>query len=171
MAAGIIGVVDILIILTMPETFYQREESRRSENHEYIEDKDCEGRSKGTPIHEEELPRKKSWNHSLSFKSTSLTNESLLTLFFRPIAMLLIVPIIWTTLILGLNVGFGVMISTTIASSLSDLYGFQTWQIGLFYISNVIGALLGLPFAGALSDYIANSLTKRNHGIREPEMR
>lgn len=35
----------------------------------------------------------------------------------------------------------------------------------------LIGAFIGLVTAGPLSDYISARLTKKNNGIREPEMR
>jgi hypothetical protein len=35
----------------------------------------------------------------------------------------------------------------------------------------LVGAFIGLFTAGPLSDYVSSRSTKRNHGIREPEMR
>ncbi|KAL3422543.1 hypothetical protein PVAG01_06699 [Phlyctema vagabunda] len=50
-------------------------------------------------------------------------------------------------------------------------YNFSSQTIGFFNFAILIGALIGLFTAGPLSDAIAARLTKRNHGIREPEMR
>jgi hypothetical protein len=50
-------------------------------------------------------------------------------------------------------------------------YNFTSTKIGFFNFAILIGALIGLCTAGPLSDIIAARLTKRNRGIREPEMR
>jgi len=50
-------------------------------------------------------------------------------------------------------------------------YNFSSSKIGFFNFAILIGAFLGLFSAGPLSDFIAARLTKRNRGIREPEMR
>jgi MFS family permease len=50
-------------------------------------------------------------------------------------------------------------------------YNFSSSKIGFFNFAILVGALIGLFSAGPLSDAIAARLTKRNRGIREPEMR
>jgi len=50
-------------------------------------------------------------------------------------------------------------------------YNFTSTKIGFFNFAILIGQLIGLLTAGPLSDAIAARLTKRNRGIREPEMR
>jgi hypothetical protein len=50
-------------------------------------------------------------------------------------------------------------------------YNFTSTKIGFFNFAILIGAFIGLFTAGPLSDAIAARLTKRNRGIREPEMR
>lgn len=50
-------------------------------------------------------------------------------------------------------------------------YNFTSTTIGFFNFAILIGALIGLFTAGFLSDAVAARLTKRNRGIREPEMR
>lgn len=49
--------------------------------------------------------------------------------------------------------------------------GFTSLQIGFMNFAILIGAFIGLFTAGPLSDWVAAKLTKRNGGIREPEMR
>ncbi|ETN44427.1 uncharacterized protein HMPREF1541_10608 [Cyphellophora europaea CBS 101466] len=49
--------------------------------------------------------------------------------------------------------------------------GFTSLQIGFMNFAILIGAMIGLFTAGPLSDWVAARLTKRNNGIREPEMR
>lgn len=50
-------------------------------------------------------------------------------------------------------------------------YNFSTTKIGFTNFAILIGGLIGLFTAGPLSDMVAAWLTKRNRGIREPEMR
>lgn len=50
-------------------------------------------------------------------------------------------------------------------------YNLKAQTIGLFNIAILIGAFIGLATNGVLSDWLAMTLTKRNNGIREPEMR
>jgi MFS family permease len=50
-------------------------------------------------------------------------------------------------------------------------YNCTSQTIGLFNISILVGAIIGLLTSGPLSDWVAARLTARNGGIREPEMR
>jgi MFS family permease len=50
-------------------------------------------------------------------------------------------------------------------------YNFASGAQGLIFISPLAGSLVGTYLCGPLADSIANWATKRNHGIREPEMR
>lgn len=50
-------------------------------------------------------------------------------------------------------------------------YNLKAQTIGLFNIAILIGAFIGLATNGVLSDWVAMTLTKKNNGIREPEMR
>lgn len=50
-------------------------------------------------------------------------------------------------------------------------YNFKPLTIGFFNFAILVGGILGLVTAGPLSDWISMKLTKRNNGIREPEMR
>lgn len=50
-------------------------------------------------------------------------------------------------------------------------YLFNSQQVGFTNFASLVGALLGLLTAGPASDMVSAALTKRNGGIREPEMR
>ncbi|RLL99197.1 hypothetical protein CFD26_101285 [Aspergillus turcosus] len=50
-------------------------------------------------------------------------------------------------------------------------YNFNSQTIGFFNFAILIGAGIGLATNGALSDWISMRATKKNRGIREPEMR
>ncbi|EGR44701.1 uncharacterized protein TRIREDRAFT_111888 [Trichoderma reesei QM6a] len=50
-------------------------------------------------------------------------------------------------------------------------YNFTTQEVGFTNFAIFAGSMIGLLTSGPLSDWIANYFTKRNRGIREPEMR
>ncbi|KAL1890041.1 hypothetical protein Sste5346_008476 [Sporothrix stenoceras] len=50
-------------------------------------------------------------------------------------------------------------------------YNYSSQTIGLFNLAVFIGALIGLFTCGPFSDMVAAWLTRRNNGVREPEMR
>ncbi|PIA90632.1 hypothetical protein CB0940_11333 [Cercospora beticola] len=50
-------------------------------------------------------------------------------------------------------------------------YNMSSQTIGFFNFAIVVGAMIGLATAGPLSDWVSARSTKRNGGIREPEMR
>jgi MFS family permease len=50
-------------------------------------------------------------------------------------------------------------------------YNYSTTVIGFFNFAPLVGTIIGLATAGPLSDWVSAYLTKRNGGIREPEMR
>ncbi|KAF2458787.1 serine/threonine kinase 16 [Lineolata rhizophorae] len=50
-------------------------------------------------------------------------------------------------------------------------YNFSAQSIGFMNFAILVGALIGLATAGPLSDWVSARATRRNRGIREPEMR
>ncbi|QDS67833.1 hypothetical protein FKW77_007347 [Venturia effusa] len=50
-------------------------------------------------------------------------------------------------------------------------YNFSTQTIGFTNFAILVGAFIGLATAGPLSDWVSARATKKNGGIREPEMR
>lgn len=50
-------------------------------------------------------------------------------------------------------------------------YSYNSEKIGFMNFAILIGAMIGLATAGPLSDWVAARATRKNKGIREPEMR
>lgn len=50
-------------------------------------------------------------------------------------------------------------------------YGFNSQNIGFMNFAILIGAMIGLATAGPFSDWVSARATRKNNGIREPEMR
>lgn len=176
-ATALIGTCTILVILTFPETVYLRDENAvaaaaQNENTQL----DLESKTtKSTHIDDlptdEVIPEKRSYASSLRIYSGTYTKESLFKLFLRPVILLMLPSVLWATLAMAGTIGFLVAITSNFASAFSEAYNFQPWQAGLCFIAALIGSFTGIFFGGHFSDWVADKQTKRNGGIREPEMR
>lgn len=180
-ATALIGACTLLVILTFPETEFQRTISP------VISSRDIELEVTQSPRMKQDLgaariehfesapsidlPKRQSWAKSLSLMPGNYTEEPWLKLFIRPIILLVLPPILWATLAMAVTIGFVVAISSNFATAFATAYNFEPWQSGLCFIAAVLGALIGIFFGGHVSDAIADYFTKRNGGIREPEMR
>lgn len=177
LGAGLSGFVTILIFFTFPETAYNRlaapMKSRVSDGLPEKLEKETNTSINATHVEVEQhvIPPKKSFAQNLKITNGILTQESMFTIFLRPLAMFVLPPVFWATIMLGLHVGFYVVIGNTVATSFTQNYHFSTLQVGLLWFAVIIGSLIGLPLAGWWTDWVADLLTRRNHGIREPEMR
>lgn len=115
--------------------------------------------------------RKRTYVQNLKIFSGTLTTESFWKIFVRPLAFLILPPVLWATLVMSVTIGFLVAISSNFASAFQETYAFAPWQSGLCFVAGILGSLLGIFAGGWCSGWTANFLTRRNNGIREPEMR
>ena len=99
------------------------------------------------------------------------TEEPLIKIFLRPIGLLILPPVLWATLVMSVLIGFLVAISSTFSTAFLQVYNFQPYQSGLCFVSALLGSLIGIAFGGEFTEIVADYFTKRNGGIREPEMR
>lgn len=179
-SVALIGVCTILIIFTFPETVYNRQEvtegththieTNRKDQDEDIEKVQFDEASASGHVSDAPAPKRTFWQN-MSLYTGIHTKESLLKLFFRPIVLLTLPPVLWATLVMSVTIGFLVAISSNFAVAFDATYGFKPWQSGLCFISCPIGAGVGAFFGGHFSDKVADRLTRKNGGIREPEMR
>lgn len=181
-AVALIGLATVLIILTFPETEYERPPASASDSDSFKELEYRKG-SGGTgisvearietvsPTHTRPRAPKRSFVKSLRLFSGIHTKETLWKLLWRPCVMLALPPILWATLVMSVTIGFLVAITSNFASAFSTAYGFEPYQAGLCFISSILGSLIGIFFGGHFSDWIADYFTRRNGGVREPEMR
>lgn len=178
-SAALVGVVLLLAFFTFPETAYERDEASAWNRLGSID-----GSKPGSVRSEGELPArplgasttttrrsKQSYLSSLKIFNKTLTQESLLKLALRPLGLILLPPVLWAALVQAVTVGFLVAVSSNAGSAFYTAYGFDSWQIGLCFIAGILGALLGIPAGGHLGDMIADWFTRRNGGMRDPEMR
>lgn len=169
LCAGLVLATTSLIFFTMPETAYQRDDGGPEEVNLELK---ALGVSELEHIRTEAgTPPKKSFMQRMAFTSSPLTQESIWKIAFRPLPIIILPPVLWSTLSYGIGIGIFVVISTTTANAFSEIYGFSVWQVGMVWIASIVGNLLGMPFGGHFSDWVANRATMKYGGIREPEMR
>ena len=86
---------------------------------------------------------------------------------------LLCFPIVqFASFIVGSSSACYLMITFVQSQALaSPPYNFSPQSVGFMNFASLAGALIGLLTAGPLSDWVSAKLTRRNRGIREPEMR
>ncbi|KAL6804710.1 MFS general substrate transporter [Trichoderma sp. SZMC 28013] len=165
--SALIGFVLLALLFTVPETSYSRIEDYSSPPVDTPSDLSTSATTQG----ELPSPKKKSYFETLLVFKAASTKENLVKMMIRPFGLIVLPPVLWSALALAVTIGFLVAVSSNSASAFNTTYGFTSYQVGLCYIAGVIGSLLGLPAGGHLGDKVADILTKRNGGIREPEMR
>lgn len=173
MAAALIAFVLLLAFFTWPETAYTRpvrstdaSPSQTTENLGTPKASNSEVETAGSPP-----PPKESYLQSLKIYHQTWTDESLFRMFVRPLGLIILPPVLWAALVQSVTIGFVVAVTSNVASAYSTAYGFEPWQVGLCFFAAMVGSLLGIPAGGQFADMVADWFTKRNGGIRVPEMR
>lgn len=191
-ATALIGSLTLLVFFTLPETAFNRspvdvpgaieapsevykagrisnDGVAKAPDAQYVEDTTFNARSSADQ--EVPPPRRDTFLQSLRISHGRFTNESVWRMAYRPVILLALPPVLWATLVMSVTIGFLVAISSNFATAFSETYDFKSWQSGLCFISGLIGTLMGVLGGGTISDFVADFFTKRNGGIREPEMR
>ncbi|KAF9885312.1 hypothetical protein FE257_013029 [Aspergillus nanangensis] len=169
LCAALVLATTALVFLTMPETAYHRHIDPREE--------DSHGKEKEPSVSQVEriqishFPKKKPFTQRMVFNRSLLTQESIWKIALRPVPILLLPPVMWSTVSFGVGIGIFVVMGTTGATAFSQVYRFTVWQVGLVWLGSFVVNLLGMPFGGYFSDWVANRATVKNGGVREPEMR
>jgi hypothetical protein len=166
LCAGLVLATTLLIFFTMPETAYQRViEREEEETDEKVANVSEMERAEVHTAH------KKTFVQRMAFNRSPLTHESIWKIIIRPALVLFLPPVLWSTASFGIGIGIFVIMGTTAATAFSQVYQFTTWQVGMVWIAGIVGNIIGIPFGGYFSDWVANRATTKNGGVREPEMR
>ena len=100
------------------------------------------------------------------------TDESFWLLFFRPFPLFFHPSVVWACLIQGTLIGWTVFIGIVLATVFfGPPYYFNEVKTGYLYTGPFIGAIVGFVLSGLISDPTTRWLTRRNHGVYEPEFR
>ncbi len=172
-SVALIGSLLILAFFTFPETNFIRQVSDTNFMEKVALNVE---KSDSSVTHLEngnqlDIPGKKTYFQLLKVFSGTYTSESLLNLFIRPVALILLPPVLWGSLVMSVTIGFLVAVTSNVAPAYATAYGFAAYQTGLCFFAAIVGSLIGILVGGHMSDKIADMMTKRNRGIREPEMR
>ncbi|EGX94075.1 MFS transporter [Cordyceps militaris CM01] len=171
-SSALIGVVLLLFFFTLPETAYKRVQPGKDISSGFSAALGRNASQTSDVESGQSTVHKQTYTQSLKvFSRQPFTNESLLKMVIRPFALILLPPVLWAALVLSVTIGFLVAVTSNVDPAFEEAYRFQPWQVGLCFFAAIIGSLLGLPAGGRLGDLCADYLTKRNGGIREPEMR
>ena len=117
------------------------------------------------------IPAKHTYRQRHRFWNGTFTKEPFLKLFLRPVLLLALPPVLWATLVFSVALGFYVALTSNASLAFQTVYHFKAYQTGLCFISSIVGGAIGIAFGGIITDKIADHFTRRNGGIREPEMR
>lgn len=187
-ASAFIGLILLIAFFAFPETAFLREKALSMEAQSYnlqqlpsgVSDPlvDADG-VKASHLHtdlehapnSQRYPKRKTYLQRLRIFDGTYTHEPLFKIFLRPLGLICLPPVLWSALVESVTIGFLVAVSSNVDSAFESAYGFESWQVGLCFISACIGAVVGIPAGGQLGDLVADYLTRRNGGIRKPEMR
>ncbi|KAJ6446314.1 putative MFS-type transporter [Purpureocillium lavendulum] len=171
--SALVGFVLLLAVFTFPETAYPRQQSGSQRDSPPSAEKLAATCSTSGYVETAKKPelKRESYLRSLRLFRGTLTDENLLKMVIRPFGLIMLPPVLWAALVQAATIGFLVAVTSNVDPAFEEAYHFKPYQVGLCFFSAVIGSLLGLPAGGLLGDKVAAYLTKRNGGIREPEMR
>lgn len=176
---AILGSFWLLIFFFLPETNFVRpsedshsqvdhsdigldEKTGHMEHHEYAD---------SSSSNEIVAPKPNYLHYLKVWSGKTYTDESLWTIFLRPLGLIILPPVLWSSLVFTGTVGFIVAISSNYSTAYSETYGFNMWQLGLTWLGPLVGGICAVIVGGPLLEYTTNYFTHRNNGIREPEHR
>ena len=109
---------------------------------------------------------------SLKVFTGRYTNAPFWKIFMRPLVIFWYPAVLWGFLIYGTTLTWIVVFSVVNAEIFTlPPYNFSVSETGLISLSPFILTTIGEIVSGPLNDWIGLHLTKRNHGIYEPEFR
>ena len=114
-------------------------------------------------------PSKSQWN---LLQPSEKPLESLTLNFLLPCRLLLYPIVQFASFVVSFSSTCYLMITFVQSEALGKKpYQFNPQIVGFTDFASLVGAFIGLLTAGPASDIVSATLTKRNNGIREPEMR
>ena len=188
------GIFMFAVIFLVPETAYRRDavvvvpEASRADDHEkpgaevvhmtigHEHDRsqragETEKHLSYSPSHPAAEPRM-SYLASLRVYTGRYSYAPIWKIYTRPVLLFFYPAVLWGFLIYGTTLTWMVVFSAVKGVIFtSPPYNFTVSQTGLISLSPFILTILGEIISGPLNDYICLKLTRRNHGIYEPEFR
>ncbi|KAK5135334.1 hypothetical protein LTR08_005438 [Meristemomyces frigidus] len=181
--AMLIGASLISMFFSMPETRYLGPRPTILASHDLIDTSSTKPtvqyhekvETAGTQIshlEQRETVDLRTYLQELRFWGKGDPNVNLLHTFIRPFVLIAYPTVAWSSLIYGLSLSWNVILGATTAQLFAPPpYEFDSSAQGLVFLSPLIGSLVGSYICGPFADTVANYYTKKNDGVREPEMR
>ncbi|EDN04980.1 predicted protein [Histoplasma mississippiense (nom. inval.)] len=183
---GLLGFVLVLLIFFFPETRWPRTHPRDLAAGNGVTDKDAANVEAGSaePSTESEIENEhKNSDPYLSKGKPSLRQFRPFLMVEHPVKSLLldfwipwklhIFPIVHlAAFIVSWSASVFLVVNVTQSQLFAaPPYNFNSQTVGFFNFAVIVGIGIGLATNGYLSDWISMRATKKNRGIREPEMR
>ncbi|KAL3426430.1 hypothetical protein PVAG01_03221 [Phlyctema vagabunda] len=182
------GAVALMIVIFMEETIFHRPEDLSEDNvaachnPKLFEDDRPSSNDKSDKIPEpaqdveegvgEVFDVRKFRLFSPLWKLSPCSPGVFIERLWRPLTVCTFPAVIWGGINYGTCVSWLSVLATTESLIFSaPPYGFSPSTLGLFFISPMIGSLIGAYFAGPLNDWLSLYLSSRNNNTREPEYR
>lgn len=145
------------------------ESSQSTKNGDFVDNKTVVDKADRVPTDPEIRP--KTYFQRMAWITP--TEEALWPHFYQPIVVLFTFPAVsYAAITYGSTLcWFAIMTSLQASYMILPPYNFDAIGVGLMNIAPFVGAVLGFPFGGHLSDKSILWLSKRNGGFYEPEMR
>jgi hypothetical protein len=115
-----------------------------------------------------------SYLQSLKFWSAATMDPHLTVkqALLRPFVLCVYPTVLWASFTFGIALTWNIVLALTVAQLFAPPpYAFDSAGLGLIFLSPFVGSLAGTYLCGPLGDRIALYYTRKNNGIREPEMR
>lgn len=162
--AGIVGLVLVLVILTFPETAFNRN-GLILNGHAGAHVSEEMQELAPQPAKTSYMQRMRPWN------SGTFTSENYFRMVARPFGIALLPAVLFSILTFSATIGFLVAVTSNVAPAYEQILGFSTQNTGFLFFGAIIGSLVGIPAGGWLGDKFADMGARRNNGVREPEHR
>ena len=153
-------------------------------------DSNFEGNSEESPVHAESAPPNLSVEEGIAtdpclgrgypgkghFNIFQPSNGKALTAAILhviiPVRLLFYPIVFWAAMTMGAAANALLVVNLIQSQALAaPPYNFDPASVGYANFALVVGGIIALVCAGPFSDFVAMRATKKNHGIREPEMR
>ncbi|KAJ9492881.1 hypothetical protein VN97_g384 [Penicillium thymicola] len=184
---GLLGLMLILQIILLPETKWHRvhpiethgapstdQKTNESDPEKLIEVSQHENTQVEVPSNQDPSlhrggPSKQQFK---LWQVDGVTLKSVLNSFWIPWKMLTFPIVMFSAFVVSWTSSCFLTLNLTQSQAFAKPpYNFNSQTIGFFNFAILIGAFIGLATNGPFSDWISTRATRKNNGVREPEMR
>jgi len=170
-----LGLCTLMVFFFVPETTYKRApavlratETEKSGSLEL--EKVASSADVSTVEQHNTLPLPSYWSQLKVWNGT-FSDESLWKIFLRPIPFLFSPVTLFVFLVYGMQTVWLSLVPLCSSTIFTLEYNFTASQIGLTNLGGIVGIVVGLAITGPLVDWGVVYMSKRNHGVYEPEFR